>query len=233
MHIGRSDLERRLGLARRRIRFDARHVRVHEPRAWTSRLGSDLLFLRSLTQAYHFRPWKDVVFASAARYGAVKPLGGQVLVSVIALLCRRMHERSEAFLKTVSAGSTSSGPIGGPGPAHANQECASRSTGGSAESCSSTWATCFRRLPTFACEDLVGSTGVRPALGDAVCAVQDRLRQDDLEPASHRLGAIRRSASGRRSNRTPNAQLPTSNVPDLTRRLRSASPAELGRELGR
>ena len=55
----------------------------------TSRLGSDLLFLRSLTQAYHFRPWKTVVLASAARYGAVKPLEGQVLVSSSALLCRR------------------------------------------------------------------------------------------------------------------------------------------------
>jgi outer membrane protein assembly factor BamA len=47
----------------------------------TSRLGSDLLFLRSLTQAYHFRPWRSVVFASAARFGAVKPLGDQVLLS--------------------------------------------------------------------------------------------------------------------------------------------------------
>jgi outer membrane protein insertion porin family len=47
----------------------------------TSKLGSDLLFLRSLTQAYHFRPWKAVVLASAARYGAVKPFEGQVLVS--------------------------------------------------------------------------------------------------------------------------------------------------------
>jgi outer membrane protein assembly factor BamA/autotransporter translocation and assembly factor TamB len=43
----------------------------------TSWLGSDLLFVRSLTQAYHFRPWKAVVFASAARYGAVQPLGEQ------------------------------------------------------------------------------------------------------------------------------------------------------------
>jgi outer membrane protein assembly factor BamA/autotransporter translocation and assembly factor TamB len=47
----------------------------------TSRLGSDLLFVRSLTQAYHFVPWKSVVFASAARYGAVEPLGGQILTS--------------------------------------------------------------------------------------------------------------------------------------------------------
>jgi outer membrane protein assembly factor BamA len=45
----------------------------------TSRLGSDLLFVRSLTQAYHFRSWNEVVFASAIRYGAVQPLGGQVL----------------------------------------------------------------------------------------------------------------------------------------------------------
>jgi outer membrane protein assembly factor BamA/autotransporter translocation and assembly factor TamB len=45
----------------------------------TSRLGSDLLFLRSLTQAYHFRSWNSVVFASAVRFGAVRPLGGQVL----------------------------------------------------------------------------------------------------------------------------------------------------------
>ncbi len=47
----------------------------------TSRLGSDLLFVRSLTQAYHFIPWKEVVLASAARYGAVQPLGGQLLTS--------------------------------------------------------------------------------------------------------------------------------------------------------
>jgi outer membrane protein assembly factor BamA len=47
----------------------------------TEKLGSDLLFVRSLTQAYHFRPWKQVVFASAARYGAVQPLGGQVLTA--------------------------------------------------------------------------------------------------------------------------------------------------------
>jgi outer membrane protein assembly factor BamA len=44
-------------------------------------LGSDLLFIRSLTQAYHFRSWKSLVFASAARYGAVKPLDDQLLVS--------------------------------------------------------------------------------------------------------------------------------------------------------
>jgi outer membrane protein assembly factor BamA len=45
----------------------------------SGRLGSDLLFVRSLTQAYHFRTWKDVVFASAGRLGLVQPLSGQVL----------------------------------------------------------------------------------------------------------------------------------------------------------
>jgi outer membrane protein assembly factor BamA/autotransporter translocation and assembly factor TamB len=44
-------------------------------------LGSDLRFVRSLTQAYHFRSRGNLVFASAARYGAVVPLGGQTLVS--------------------------------------------------------------------------------------------------------------------------------------------------------
>jgi outer membrane protein assembly factor BamA len=47
----------------------------------TALLNSDLLFLRSLTQAYYFRPWRRVVLASAARYGAVQPLEGQALVS--------------------------------------------------------------------------------------------------------------------------------------------------------
>jgi len=47
----------------------------------SSGLGSDLLFIRSLTQAYYFRSWKSLVFASAARYGAVKPLEEQLLVS--------------------------------------------------------------------------------------------------------------------------------------------------------
>jgi outer membrane protein assembly factor BamA len=40
-------------------------------------LGSDLLFVRSLSQFYHFKPWKGVALASAARFGIVQPLGGQ------------------------------------------------------------------------------------------------------------------------------------------------------------
>jgi outer membrane protein assembly factor BamA/autotransporter translocation and assembly factor TamB len=43
-------------------------------------LGSDFRFIRYLGQAYHFRPWRGLVFASAARLGLVTPLGGQVLI---------------------------------------------------------------------------------------------------------------------------------------------------------
>lgn len=43
-------------------------------------LGSDLFFVRSLSQAYHFRSWRGVVLASAGRFGAVRPLGGQAVI---------------------------------------------------------------------------------------------------------------------------------------------------------
>jgi outer membrane protein assembly factor BamA len=43
--------------------------------------GSDIRFLRELVQAYHFRPWRQAVFASAARFGMVSPLGGQDLIT--------------------------------------------------------------------------------------------------------------------------------------------------------
>ena len=43
-------------------------------------LGSDIRFVRSVAQAYHFRPWRGLVFASAARAGTVVPLGGQDLI---------------------------------------------------------------------------------------------------------------------------------------------------------
>jgi outer membrane protein assembly factor BamA len=42
--------------------------------------GSDIRFVRQLSQAYFFRPWRRVVFASAARLGVVLPLGGQELI---------------------------------------------------------------------------------------------------------------------------------------------------------
>lgn len=44
-------------------------------------LGSELRFLSHLGQAYWFRSWGRVVFASAARLGAIKPLGGQDLIA--------------------------------------------------------------------------------------------------------------------------------------------------------
>ena len=44
-------------------------------------VGSDIRFVRELVQAYHFRPWRQLVFASAARFGIVSPLGGQDLIT--------------------------------------------------------------------------------------------------------------------------------------------------------
>jgi outer membrane protein insertion porin family len=43
-------------------------------------IGSDIRFIRQLQQAYYFRPWRGMVFASAARAGVVVPLGGQDLI---------------------------------------------------------------------------------------------------------------------------------------------------------
>lgn len=42
--------------------------------------GSDIRFIRQLAQAYYFRPWRNVVLASAGRLGVVRPLGGQDLI---------------------------------------------------------------------------------------------------------------------------------------------------------
>jgi outer membrane protein assembly factor BamA len=43
-------------------------------------LGSDVSFVRQLSQGYYFRPWRGLVFASAARFGLVAPRGGQTLI---------------------------------------------------------------------------------------------------------------------------------------------------------
>jgi outer membrane protein assembly factor BamA len=86
-------------------------------------LGSDLLFLRSLTQAYHFRPWKAAVFASAARYGAVQPLGDQsFLISRL-----RFFSGGGRTVRGVPEGSLGGldflgNPIGGQGLLTLNQE---------------------------------------------------------------------------------------------------------------
>jgi outer membrane protein assembly factor BamA len=42
--------------------------------------GSEIQFIRQLAQVYSFRPWRRVVLASAARFGLVRPLGGQELI---------------------------------------------------------------------------------------------------------------------------------------------------------
>ena len=48
---------------------------------WAPRaLGSDFLFVRYVAQAYRFTPWRGVVLASAARFGAVHALGGQDVI---------------------------------------------------------------------------------------------------------------------------------------------------------
>jgi outer membrane protein assembly factor BamA len=46
----------------------------------SERFGSDVSFVSHLAQAYYFQPWRQVVFASAARVGLVTPLGGQPLI---------------------------------------------------------------------------------------------------------------------------------------------------------
>ena len=43
-------------------------------------LGSDFRFVGDLTQAYYFRSWRSVVFASAARLGVVVPIGDRDLI---------------------------------------------------------------------------------------------------------------------------------------------------------
>ena len=43
-------------------------------------LGSDIRFARFVGQAYYFRPWRRLVFASAARLGLASGLGGQDLI---------------------------------------------------------------------------------------------------------------------------------------------------------
>jgi len=43
-------------------------------------LGSDIRFVRQVAQAYYFRPWRGLVFASAARLGTVTALGGQEVI---------------------------------------------------------------------------------------------------------------------------------------------------------
>jgi outer membrane protein assembly factor BamA len=45
------------------------------------RAGSDIQLVRQVAQGYYFRPWRDVVLASAGRFGVVHPLRGQDLIA--------------------------------------------------------------------------------------------------------------------------------------------------------
>ena len=88
----------------------------------TALLNSDLLFLRSLTQAYHFTPWKRLVLASAARYGIVEPLGGQVLVPSLRFFAGGARTVRGVAEDTLGGVNFRGDPIGGRGVMTLNQE---------------------------------------------------------------------------------------------------------------
>lgn len=69
--------------------FDTRDDPYDSTRGWLlsssleaslQSLGSDVSFIRQTNQGYYFRPWRQLVLASAARLGIVWPLGGQALI---------------------------------------------------------------------------------------------------------------------------------------------------------
>jgi len=88
----------------------------------TKALGSDLLFLRSLTQAYHFTPWNRVVLASAARYGIVQPLSGQVLVPSLRFFAGGARTVRGVAEDSLGGLDFFGDPIGGRGVLTLNQE---------------------------------------------------------------------------------------------------------------
>jgi outer membrane protein insertion porin family len=69
--------------------FDTRNDPIESTRGWLvssnieyapASLGSDIRFVRHLSQGYHFQPAGPVVLASAARVGLATALGGQLLI---------------------------------------------------------------------------------------------------------------------------------------------------------
>jgi outer membrane protein assembly factor BamA/autotransporter translocation and assembly factor TamB len=125
----------------------------------TSKLGSDLLFLRSLTQAYHFTPWKRVVLASAARYGIVEPLGGQVLVPSLRFFAggaRTVRGVAEDRLGGVDF---LGNPIGGRGVLTLNQEMRFPVYRWLRGVVFVDMGNVFPETGSFRLQDLVGSTG--------------------------------------------------------------------------
>jgi outer membrane protein assembly factor BamA len=75
-------------------------------------VGSDIRFVRPLVQAYYFRPWRQLVFGSAARVGVVVPLGGQDLI-----LSERFFAGGSRTVRGVAEGTLGEhdffGPAGG------------------------------------------------------------------------------------------------------------------------
>jgi outer membrane protein insertion porin family len=69
--------------------FDSRDDPLDSTRGWLlssnleyapGSLGSEFQFVRHVSQAYYFRPWRRAVLASAARLGLATPTGGQTLI---------------------------------------------------------------------------------------------------------------------------------------------------------
>ena len=166
----------------------------------SSGLGSDLLFVGIADAGLYFRPWKSLVFASAARYGAVKPLEEQLLVSSLrffaggARTVRGVPEDSLGGLDFLGD------PLGGRGLLTLKSgNPVSSSIAGCAAWGSWTWATSSPRYRAYRLRELVGSTGFGLRLVTRVRLVPGGLRQDNLESARGRRRAAGRSGSGRRS----------------------------------
>ncbi|HEU0014315.1 MAG TPA: BamA/TamA family outer membrane protein, partial [Longimicrobium sp.] len=87
--VGPRDIAVRVARLNVSAAYDTRDDPVDSTRGWLvsssfdyapAALGSEFRYAKSLTQAYHFRRWRDVVFASAARAGVAAPLDDQLLL---------------------------------------------------------------------------------------------------------------------------------------------------------
>jgi outer membrane protein assembly factor BamA len=126
----------------------------------TSRLGSDLFFVRSLTQAYHFLPWKEVVLASAARYGAVQPLGGQLLASSLRFFAGGGRTVRGVADDSLGGLDVLGNPLGGRGLLTLNQEMRFPVYGWLRGVVFIDAGNVFPLISDVSMKDLVGSTGV-------------------------------------------------------------------------
>ena len=116
-------------------------------------VGSDIRFVRELVQAYHFRPWRQMVLASAARFGVVSPLGGQDLIPSERFFtggARTVRGVAEDSLGPATISSSRSPKAGGCCSSSTRKRVC-RSIAGCAAWCSSMPETCSRRRATRAC----------------------------------------------------------------------------------